>query len=185
MFSLLCQRRSTCRKYWKRSSYLENSDNHLKFIDKKRIPFFCQPLPGLVLGTHCVFSIFTLQKLKICVLFRRVSSLNRPKFAEICFFCSLHKMWENTWILSLYGRILVSENRYSRIFDAVINIALMRPVFIKYALLVAPCYFSENKLSKFWYCPLQLPGRLHCDSVARISALKYHAGYLLPCQKRQ
>ena len=39
LFSLLCQRRSCCWKYWKWCCYFENPYHHVKITDKTRINF--------------------------------------------------------------------------------------------------------------------------------------------------
>ena len=43
LFSLLCQRRSSCWKYRKWCSYFENRYHHAKMVEKKRINFSVSP----------------------------------------------------------------------------------------------------------------------------------------------
>ena len=43
LFFLLCQRRSSCWKYWKWCSYFENPYYHAKIVEKKGINFLVSP----------------------------------------------------------------------------------------------------------------------------------------------
>ena len=68
LLSLLCQRTSSCWKYWKWCSYFENPYHHAKIVDKKTIVFLVSPFcMHLVVFQKIHFQVFW-SSFVICLL---------------------------------------------------------------------------------------------------------------------